>query len=75
MYLQLLVVAKHPSVAECAVFGVTDEFRGEIPVAMIVLKDGNTTNEEQISEEIIKLVRDTIGAVAYFRVGLFTSLN
>jgi acyl-coenzyme A synthetase/AMP-(fatty) acid ligase len=61
------LVASHLSVAECAVMGIADDMRGQRPIAVVVLKDGSSTSEEQIEEELVKLIRGKIGAVAYFR--------
>jgi acyl-coenzyme A synthetase/AMP-(fatty) acid ligase len=61
------LVASHTSVAECAVMGIADEMRGQRPIALIVLKDGSSNGEDQIEAELVKLIRDKIGAVAYFR--------
>lgn len=61
------VLAQHPSVAECAVIGPNDDFRGQIPVGFIVLKSGVSQKEEDIYTELIKLVRDKVGSVAFFK--------
>lgn len=61
------LVAGHEAVAECAVMGIADELRGQRPVALVVLKDGKNMEEKTLEEELIKLIRDKIGAVAYFR--------
>ncbi|MGH1437688.1 MAG: propionyl-CoA synthetase [Lewinella sp.] len=61
------VVAAHPAVAECAVIGVADELKGQIPVGFFVLKTGLSVTETTIEKELIKMVRDTIGPVAAFK--------
>lgn len=61
------VVASHPQVAECAVFGVHCDLKGQKPLALVVLKPENTTDNKTISDEIIKDVRQEIGAVASLR--------
>jgi propionyl-CoA synthetase len=61
------IVASHPAVAECAVIGVNDELRGQIPLAMVVMKTGNETEHFQLEYEIVHLIRDQIGAVACLR--------
>ena len=61
------VVASHPDVAECAVIGAADDFRGEVPLGFVVLKAGVNRNPAEIVEELIGMVRDQIGAFAYFR--------
>ena len=61
------VVATHPSVAECAVIGVPDELKGQVPLAMVVLKAGDERPDEDVSAEIVALVRDQIGPVAALR--------
>ncbi len=58
------VVASHRSVAECAVFGVADELKGEIPLCLVVLKSDALIAEEVLQQEIIQSVRNTIGPVA-----------
>lgn len=61
------VVAAHPAVAECAVFGIHCELRGQKPLGMVVLKSGVTIDAEELEREIVQQVRDKIGAVAAFR--------
>ena len=58
------VVAKHPAVAECAVFGVADELKGEVPIAVVVLKAHAAIPFEDLQQEIVQSVRKTIGPVA-----------
>lgn len=61
------IVASHSAVAECAVIGVNDELRGQIPLAMVVMKTGNEIEHFQLEYEIVHLIRDQIGAVACLR--------
>jgi propionyl-CoA synthetase len=62
------VLASHPDVAECAVTGVNDEIKGEIPVGFIVLKAGVARPEGEIVLELVRLVRERIGPVASFKL-------
>ncbi|WP_281765688.1 acetate--CoA ligase [Neptunitalea lumnitzerae] len=64
------VVASHNSVAECAVIGVHDDLKGQIPIALAVTKSDNLLAESVIQEEIVKDVRAVIGAVASLRMVL-----
>lgn len=62
------ILASHPAVAECAVIGVHDALKGQSPSGYVVLKAGaEDTNEEELAQELIKMVRDVIGAVADFK--------
>jgi propionyl-CoA synthetase len=61
------VVATHPAVAECAVIGVADDMKGQIPRGFVVLKAGVDIDEGQLRDELVAAVRDQIGAVAAFR--------
>ena len=61
------VVAAHPDVAECAVIGVPDELRGEVPLGLVVLKAGAEREPDQVEAELVQKVRAEIGAFAYFR--------
>ncbi|MCU1646261.1 MAG: acyl-CoA ligase/synthetase [Nocardia sp.] len=61
------VLGGHPAVAECAVIGVPDELKGQRPSGYVVLKTGSTIPESQLGAELIRKVREEIGAVASFR--------
>jgi propionyl-CoA synthetase len=61
------VLASHPAVAECAVIGVNDDFKGQIPRGFVVLKAGVSTDPDVVSAELVQLVRDQIGPVASLR--------
>jgi len=61
------VLAHHPDVAECAVVGVADSFKGQLPVGFLVLKAGVTKPEDDIVKEVVQMVRESIGAVAAFK--------
>ncbi len=64
------VLAGHPDVAECAVIGVADHLKGQLPRGFVVLKSGVRTDwdyEQQLAAELVQLVRDQIGAVASLR--------
>jgi propionyl-CoA synthetase len=61
------VLAAHPDVAECAVIGVADELKGQIPVGLLVLKAGVERDQAEICDETVKLVRERIGPVAAFK--------
>ena len=61
------LIGKHPIVAECAVVGIADELRGQIPVGFVVLKDGYDIDKHELEQELIQMVRNEIGAFAYFR--------
>ncbi len=58
------VVASHPDVAECAVIGVHDDLKGQIPRAFVVLKAGSTIDPADIEAEVVRSVREEIGPVA-----------
>ncbi len=62
------VLASHDAVAECAVFGVADQLKGELPLGMVVLKAGAELEEEQLRKELVSLVREKIGPVAAFKL-------
>ena len=61
------ILASHPAVAECAVIGVHDPLKGQIPRGFVVLKAGVDTDPDVLSAELIGLVRARIGAVAALR--------
>ena len=69
------VLASHPDVAECAVIGVADTLKGQLPLGFVCLNAGSDRNAADIANEIIKLVREKIGPVAAFKlVGLVDRL-
>jgi propionyl-CoA synthetase len=61
------VISGHPAVAECAVIGVADELKGQVPRGFIVLKSGLSDDPEQVKADLVAMVRDSIGPVAAFR--------
>ena len=61
-------LAFHPDVAECAVVGVADPLKGEVPIGLVVTKDGVTRCESAIVAELVQRVRDSIGPVAAFKI-------
>ncbi len=61
------VIAAHPAVAECAVIGVADPLKGQLPRGFVVLKAGVTDDPDDIGRELVARVREEIGAVAAFR--------
>src|SRR2546428_781367 len=64
------VLAAHPDVAECAVVGVADEIKGEVPVGFVVTKAGVARSEVEIVRELVERVRTEIGPVAAFKTAL-----
>ncbi len=62
------VLASHPDVAECAVIGVADDLKGQVPLGFLVLKDGVAKPHDQIVAEVVAMVRERIGPVAAFKV-------
>ncbi|TYB51476.1 propionyl-CoA synthetase [Nonomuraea sp. PA05] len=67
------VIAAHPDVAECAVIGVADELKGQLPMGFVVLKAGAERDPEEIERELTALVRERIGPVAAFRRAVVVS--
>jgi propionyl-CoA synthetase len=61
------VLAAHPEVAECAVIGVQDALKGQVPMGFVVLKAGVSRAPEAIAAELVALVRERIGPVAAFK--------
>ncbi|MBK1665034.1 propionyl-CoA synthetase [Rhodospirillum rubrum] len=61
------VLAGHPAVAECAVIGISDDLKGQVPLGFVCLKAGITTEPAQIAKECAALVRDQIGPVAAYK--------
>jgi len=61
------VLAAHPDIAECAVVGVADDIKGEVPVGFVVTKAGVARSDAEIVRELVEKVRETIGPVAAFK--------
>jgi len=61
------VLAEHPDVAECAVIGVEDQLKGQLPIGFLVLNSGTVKDGSEIVGETVQMVRDKIGAVAAFK--------
>ncbi|EGR0790881.1 propionyl-CoA synthetase [Vibrio vulnificus] len=64
------IVGAHPAVAECAVVGVHDELKGQLPLGFVVLKDGVKIDPTELEQELVGKVRNEIGAVACFKQAL-----
>ena len=64
------VLANHPDVAECAVIGVSDALKGQLPLGFVCLTKGVNRPHAEITRECIKMVRDTIGPVAAFKLAV-----
>ncbi len=64
------VLAAHPDVAECAVLGIADSLKGQVPIGLLVLKAGVARPPETVAAEAVRLVRERIGPVASFKTAL-----
>ena len=64
------VLSSHQDVAECAVIGIKDDLKGEVPCGFVVLKAGIGREPAEVEREIVTLVRDKIGPVAAFKIAL-----
>jgi propionyl-CoA synthetase len=64
------ICAQHPAVAECAVIGVADALKGQVPVGLVVLKAGVAVEPEVLQAELVQMVREQLGAVASFRTAV-----
>ncbi|MBV8698513.1 MAG: AMP-binding protein, partial [Bradyrhizobium sp.] len=64
------ILAAHPDVAECAVLGINDAIKGEVPCGFIVLKAGVTRSPTEIEKEVVALVREKLGPVAAFKLAI-----
>jgi propionyl-CoA synthetase len=64
------VLASHPDVAECAVLGIKDSVKGEVPCGFLVMKAGVTKPVAEVEKEIVALVREKIGPVAAFKLAI-----
>lgn len=61
------VVASHPAIAECCVVGAHDDLKGQLPIGLVLIKDGATIDPDELEEELVEMVREKIGAIACFR--------
>ena len=61
------VLSSHPDVAECAVTGVADDLKGQVPLGFLVLKSGVTRDHAEVVREVVQMVRDQIGPVSSFK--------
>ena len=64
------VLAAHPDIAECAVVGVADALKGEVPLGLVVLKAGADRDRAELVAELVELVRQRIGPVASFKTAI-----
>ncbi|QSX41908.1 propionyl-CoA synthetase [Shewanella cyperi] len=62
------VLCQHPAVAEAAVIGVEDKLKGQVPLGLVVLKNGVTLGDDELRQQLVALVRSEIGPVAAFRL-------
>ena len=61
------VLAAHDAVSECAVIGVADPLKGQIPVGFLILKSGSDQAHDEIKADVVRMVREKIGPVAAFK--------
>ena len=61
------VVADHAAVAECAVIGIEDVDKGQVPMGLVLLKDGANVTPAQLQTELVQMVRNGVGAIANFK--------
>jgi propionyl-CoA synthetase len=64
------ILADHPDVAECAVIGVADDLKGQVPVGFVVLKAGVDRADGDIANELVEMVRQRLGPVASFKLAI-----
>jgi propionyl-CoA synthetase len=64
------VLAAHRDVAECAVIGVADELKGQVPLGFLVLKAGVNRPHGEIVSDVVRMVRERIGPVAFFKTAV-----
>ncbi len=58
------VLSEHPAVAECAVIGIQDALKGQVPLGLVVIKNGITASDDELSSNLKSCIRDKIGAIA-----------
>lgn len=61
------VVAAHPAVAECAVIGIADELKGQVPIGFVVLKSNAIIDNAELEREVVRMVREQVGPIASFK--------
>lgn len=61
------VLGSHDAVAECAVIGVNEDLKGQVPLGFVILKDGATISEEELNQQAVSLMRSEIGAISCFK--------
>ena len=64
------ICARHPDVAECAVVGIADSLKGQVPCGLLVLKKGVRRESPEIESEVVKMIREEIGPVAAFKTAI-----
>jgi len=64
------VLAEHKDVAECAVLGIADKLKGQLPIGLLTLKAGVTKSHEDISKECVQMIREKVGPVAAFKTAI-----
>ncbi|SFH71761.1 propionyl-CoA synthetase [Modicisalibacter xianhensis] len=67
------VVGSHPAVAECAVIGIQDDLKGQVPLGLVIPKDGFDGDTDKLERELVALVREQIGAIACLKQMLVVS--
>jgi len=58
------VLSEHPAVAECAVIGIQDALKGQVPFGLVVIKNGVTASDEELTVDLKNCIREKIGAIA-----------
>ena len=61
------VLSEHPDVAECAVIGIADKLKGQLPLGFVILKNGTTKSEADITTECVSMIRQKLGPVAAYK--------
>jgi len=64
------LVSTHPDITECAVVGIKDELKGQVPIGLIVTKSDTTKTEEEIEKELSQIIRNEIGGIACFKIAI-----
>ncbi|WP_291062498.1 MULTISPECIES: AMP-binding protein [unclassified Empedobacter] len=67
------LVSSHPDITECAVVGIKDELKGQIPIGLIVTKENASKSEEEIEKDLITLLRKEIGGIACFKTSIIVN--